>query len=100
MQEVYLIRKMIGLVCADHFYACYSLNLEFYRCACLLFCAVFHLAQRQDHMELAAGEVDLVIAGAFHVDAPAVRFDDAFRQRQSEACAAAFEASLTGGVFA
>ncbi len=51
-------------------------------------------------MELTAWEVDLVIAGAFHVNASTMRFNDAFGKSQPQACAAAFEAGFAGGVFA
>ena len=43
--------------------------------------------------------IDLIVAGTFHPDAPAVRLDNAFRERQSQARAASLEAALAGGVF-
>ena len=51
-------------------------------------------------MELTAGKVDFVIARAFHVNSPAMRFDNSFCKRQPQACTAAFEAGLAGRVLA
>ena len=51
-------------------------------------------------MELAAREIDFIVAGALHPDAPAMRFDNAFGERQSQPCAAAFETGFAGGVLA
>lgn len=77
-----------------------QLNLKLHRLADLWLFAGLQLAQRQNHVELAAGEVDLVVAGAFHVDSPAVGFDNALRQRQPKSRAAALETGLAGGMFA
>ena len=51
-------------------------------------------------MELTAGEMDFIIAGAFHPNTPAVRLDDAFGKRQSQSRTAAFEARFAGGMLA
>ena len=50
-------------------------------------------------MEFAAGKIYLVVTRAFHPDASAVRFDNAFGERQSQPCSAAFETRLAGGMF-
>ena len=51
-------------------------------------------------MELTAGKIDLIIPGAFHVDSPAMRFDDTLGQCQPQTGSATFEACLAGGMFA
>ena len=38
-------------------------------------------------MKTTAGEADLVVAGAFHIDASTMRLDYAFGVRQSQPCA-------------
>ena len=50
-------------------------------------------------MEFAAGEIHFIVALAFHPDASAVRFHNAFGKSQPQACAAAFEARLARGMF-
>ena len=49
-------------------------------------------------MELAAGEVHFIIAGAFHPDVAAMGFDDALRESQSQPGTAAFKAGLACGM--
>ncbi len=56
------------------------------------------IVERQDHVEITAREVDFVIALALHPDPPAVRLDDALRERQSQPGAAALETGLAGGM--
>ena len=77
-----------------------STKLNFDRFANTLGFARFKRGQRQDDVELTAGEVDLVIAGAFNPDAPAMRFDDAFGKCQPQTGAATFETRFAGGMLA
>src|SRR5687768_1092079 len=50
-------------------------------------------------MEFTAGEVYLVVACAFHPDAPAMRLNNSLGECQTQPRTTAFETCLAGGVF-